>query len=109
MSSATPESSTEAPNSRFVGEWAITWLDNQTVNALTLAIEGERLVGRYVSDDGEVCPVRAGVSSSGAAIHITVACVNWEILMDGSPTDGDRVEGEFLAYGHSRGRFTMER
>jgi hypothetical protein len=108
--SHTAPSRAEPPPDGVAGPWLVTWLENMTVNELTLDVHGREIAGRYVSDDGEVCPVRGEVSESGTDVSITVTCGGWDVIMEGVPAqDEGTMEGRYLAYGHSRGRFTMAR
>jgi len=92
----------------YSGMWAVTWLDNNTRNLMSLNQNKDLFTGIYTNDKKESCSVRGEYIKSNREILLTVVCPAWGIQMDGIPSsDGKTIEGKYVAYGTSAGKFIM--
>jgi hypothetical protein len=92
----------------YSGMWAVTWLDNNTRNPLSLNQNEDQLTGIYTNDNKESCSVTGEYIKSNRQILLSIVCHGWGIQMDGIPSsDGKTIEGKYVAYGTSAGKFIM--
>ncbi|MFZ1982649.1 MAG: hypothetical protein WAU61_15205 [Smithella sp.] len=92
----------------YSGMWAVTWLDNNTRNPMSLNQNKDQLTGIYTNDNKESCSVTGEYIKSNRQILLSIKCPAWGIQMDGIPSlDGKTIEGKYVAYGTSAGKFIM--
>ncbi len=93
----------------MAGAWTAVW-DNNTKNVLSLAASNGQLTGTYVNDAGASCGVSGTLDSQTGHVALHVNCPGWDIDMEGTlAADGQTVAGTYLAYGNSKGQFSLSR
>ena len=92
------------------GRWIVTWLDNNSSNAISLASVGDRFSGTYTNDAGASCTVSGNFLATEDRISLQVVCPAWDIRMEGvASPDGKIINGSYQAYTNSTGAFRMVR
>jgi hypothetical protein len=103
-----------AQTSDISGKWKATWLSGGTPNTITLTEKNGTVYGtftaeRYTARPGveDACPLTG--THVGGRISLHATCPNWDISLDGTLTDDSTIEGGYVAYGNSVGKFRMEK
>lgn len=89
------------------GGWFVYW-PNATKNKISLNYGDGKYSGTYVNDEKANCTITGNFSGPRSVI-LHIVCPKWDIRMEGAVTARNEVEGEYLAYGDSKGRFFMTR
>lgn len=105
----TAVASTGGQNS-LSGDWIVKWLDNNTLNPMTISQADGRLMGTYINDSKEICSVTGHPVKNSSRVTLNIDCPKWDISMEGTVSgDGNTIEGTYRAYGTSQGGFLMTR
>jgi hypothetical protein len=91
------------------GQWTVTW-DNNSQNAMSVALTGDRFSGNYINDAKESCPVTGNLDTESSRLALQIVCPSWDIRMQGrASSDGKVIEGNYQAYIDATGTFTMSK
>ena len=94
----------------LTGTWQITWDgDNKNTNRLTLKYEAGTFTGTYINDSRENCPTVGRIEKERTVLVLFIACPEWDILARGNIKQAKTIDGRYLAYGDSKGVFSMSR
>jgi hypothetical protein len=91
------------------GQWTVTW-DNNSQNAMSVALTGGRFSGNYINDSKESCSVTGNFDAENSRLALQIVCPNWDIRMQGqASSNGKAIEGSYQAYIDTTGKFTISK
>jgi hypothetical protein len=92
------------------GQWTVTWLSNNSQNAMSMTLTGDRFSGSYINDTKDSCSVSGNFDTESNRLALQIVCPKWDIRMEGSASsDGKVIEGSYQAYIEEAGKFTMSK
>jgi hypothetical protein len=106
----------------LTGNWTIDWLSGGASNRIELTQVSNRLSGTYfcnptsgrcLDNKEEACTITGSVTDGRVAMHFQ--CSKFDLQLNGTlvqaggqPADNE-IDGTYLAYGDSTGKFAMKK
>jgi hypothetical protein len=98
-----------APETDLTGTWTFTWdNDPKNSNIATVRTKDGTFTGIYTNDSKDKCPL-AGRMIPPGKVKIAIVCPKWDIVAEGAIGSANSASGSYIAYGDSKGTFTMSR